>query len=178
MSVPEAGLRREARRAYELGRVERAARGALLLAPILAVSLYGCAAPGKSLACAAVLLAAVACFLWRGEGYAEGVRPGVIAGVVPLIVPALARAGGHLCAADVCLLFPTLCAAGGLAGGALLGALAPRLRPDRPAPFLVACSIASLMGAVGCVLYGYVGLGLMAAGLAAGAMPLLAARRA
>jgi hypothetical protein len=178
MNVPETGLQRQARRAYEQGRFERAARRTLLLPPILAVSLYGCAAPGEALACAAVLLAAVTFFLWRGQGYAEGVRPGVIAGVVPLLVPALARAGGHLCAADVCLLFPALCAVGGLAGGLLLGTLAPRLRPDRPAPFLVACCVASLTGAVGCLLYGFVGIGLMAAGLAAGAVPLLATRRA
>jgi len=45
-------------------------------------------------------------------------------------------------------------------------------------PFMVACSVASLMGGVGCLLYGFVGLGVMVAGMAAGTLGLVVLRRA
>ena len=45
-------------------------------------------------------------------------------------------------------------------------------------PFVVACIVAALAGAVGCLTYGLFGLAVMVVGLGAGSLPLLAARRA
>jgi hypothetical protein len=73
---------------------------------------------------------------------------------------------------------PIVCALGGLAGGILLGLMAPAPGAGRRVSFVVACAVAALTGAVGCLLYGLVGLVVMVAGLAVGATPLVAARRA
>ena len=178
MNTLDAGLVRRARRSYELGRFAAATRRALPLALPISLALAGCGAPREVLACGGALLAAVTLFLWHGQEYEAGVRPGVAAGLAPLLLPVVARFAGHPCPAGGCLLLPAVCALGGLAGGVLLGLLAPRPRAGRVVPFVVACSVAGLTGAVGCLLYGLVGLAVMGAGLAAGAVPLVAARRA
>jgi hypothetical protein len=178
MNTPEATLESRARRSYEIGRLAAGLRRALPLLLPIGVALAGCGAPGEVLACGCGLLVAVTFFLWRGQDYEAGVLPGVAAGMAPLLLPVLTRFTGHPCAGGPCLLLPAICAFGGLAGGVLLGVLAPRPRAGRVIPFVVACTVAALTGAVGCLLYGLVGLAVMAAGLAAGAFPLLAARRA
>jgi len=178
MNTFDAGLVRRARRAYELGRLAAASRRALPLALPISLALAGCGAPQEVLACGGGLLLAVTLFLWRGQEYEAGVWPGVAAGLAPLLLPVLVRFAGHPCRTGACLLLPAVCALGGLAGGVLLGLFAPRPRAGRVVPFVVACSVAGLTGAVGCLLYGLIGLAVMAAGLAAGAVPLVAARRA
>ena len=124
------------------------------------------------------LVLLVAFCQWRGQGYRRGVGPGLVAGFVPLLLPILAQGTEHVCASGGCLLFPTVCGVGGLLGGITLGMLAPRPRDGRAIPFVTACLIAGVAGSVGCLLYGLVGLGVMIAGLLAGATPVLAARRA
>jgi len=178
MNSLEARLEARARRAYETGRFHHAVQRAAPLVPLLALALLGCAPSHEVLACAGALLVVVTLLLWRGQEWGVGVGPGIVAGLLPLLFPSLVEAGGHLCISGGCLLLPVVCAAGGLLGGLLLGVLAPRPRPDGMVPFIVACSVASLMGAVGCLLYGLVGLVIMAAGMAAGTLSLVVFRRA
>jgi hypothetical protein len=178
MSAPDPSIERRLRAAYERGRLAAALRRGLLLAPVVGVALWGCAAAHDVLTTGVVLIVAVTALLWRGQEYGEGVGPGVAAGLVPLLVPVAIQSGGHAhCSSTACYILPAACALGGLIGGVLLGAVAPVPRPGRRVAFVVACSVAALMGAVGCLLYGLVGLVVMGAGLAAGATPLLAARR-
>jgi hypothetical protein len=95
-----------------------------------------------------------------------------------MLVPVVAQTAGHLCGAERCLLYPTICILGGLAGGVALGLFAPRPREARGVPLFAASLIAGLAGAVGCLLYGLIGVGGMAVGLLAGAVPVLATRAA
>ena len=177
MSTLEVGLEVRARRAYEKGRLTHAAGRVSPLVPLLALALLGCAPSHEVIACAAVLTVVITLLLWRGQDWGAGVGPGVAAGLVPLLFPILVEAGGHLCLPGSCLLLPAVCAAGGLLGGLLLGFVSPPPRPGRMVPFIVACSVAALMGAVGCLLYGLIGLAIMAAGLATGTAGLVALRR-
>ena len=178
MSGFDRHLEARARRAYELSRLAVASRRALLLVPLMALSLAGCAGRLEVLGCGALLLGTVTLLLWRGQDYGAAVMPGLIAGLTPLVLPPLAQLFGRGCAYGSCQILPSACALGGLAGGILLGILAPRPHAGRLTPFVATCSVATLAGAVGCLLYGLVGLAFMAAGLAMGALPLLAARRA
>jgi len=182
MDLPDparaATLKTRARRAYEAGRLGAALRRSLWLAPVVALAGLCCADPAGTIVCGVGLIAAVTFCLWRGESFRRGIRPGLLAGFIPMLVPLVAQAGGHLCGADRCLLFPTLCILGGLAGGVALGLLAPRPREAHGVPLFVASLIAGLAGATGCLLYGLIGLGGMAVGLLAGAVPVLATRAA
>jgi len=178
MSTLEARLEARARRAYERGRLRSAVVRALPLVPLVAVATVGCAAPREIILCGIVLLVAVTGLLWRGQDFAAGVGPGVAAGLLPLLLPVITRLTGHFCTTQSCYVLPVVCALGGLVGGVLLGVMAPAPRAGRRTAFVVACVVAALTGAVGCLLYGLVGLVVMGAGLAVGATPLLAARRA
>jgi hypothetical protein len=178
MSTPEARLAARARRAYERGRLRSAALRALPLVPLVGLATAGCAAPQEVLLCGAVLLAAVTGLLWRGEEYGAGVGPGVAAGLLPLLLPVATRLTGHPCSAAACYVLPVVCALGGLAGGILLGLVAPSPRAGRRVAFVAACAVAALTGAVGCLMYGLVGLVVMGAGLVVGVTPLVATRRA
>jgi hypothetical protein len=178
MADPDGVLSERARRAYEMGRLGAALRGSFLLLPAVGVALVSCSSPGPTLVSGAALVLLVAFCLWRGQGYRRGVAPGLVAGFVPLLLPILVHATGHVCVSGGCLLFPTACGVGGVLGGVALGIMAPRPRDGRAIPFVTACLIAGLAGSVGCLLYGFVGLGVMIAGLLAGATPILAARRA
>jgi hypothetical protein len=88
------------------------------------------------------------------------------------------QATGRTCEAGRCPVAPTACILAGLAGGAVLGLLAPRPREAHGLPFVTACLIAGLAGSIGCWIYGLVGLAAMAVGLVVGAAPALIVRRA
>jgi len=178
MGALESGFEARSRRAYEAGRLTHALRRVSLLVPLMALALLGCSPSPVVLFCAVSLIVGVTLLLWRGQEWSVGVAPGITAGLLPLLFPILAQVGGHLCTASSCLLLPAVCAAGGLFGGLLLGIVAPRPRSGRMVPFIVACSVASLMGAVGCLLYGLVGLVIMASGMATGTAGLVVLRRA
>jgi hypothetical protein len=178
MNAPEARLEARVRRAYERGRLRSAALRALPIVPLVALATAGCSSPREVIACGAVLLVAVTGFLWRGQEFGAGVGPGIGAGLLPLLLPVFSRACGHPCSAASCYVMPIMCAVGGLAGGVLLGVLAPAPHAGRRVSFVVACVVAALTGAVGCLLYGLVGLVVMGAGLVVGATPLVATRRA
>ena len=179
MDAPDVSLELRARRAYERGRLAAASIRALPLLAIVGIALAGCAETGEVLASGGLLLLAVIGLRWLGREWGTGVGPGVTAGLLPALMPAVIQAAGHsFCTRASCGVLPIACALGGLAGGVLLGMLAPRPRPGGQLSFVVACLVAALTGAVGCLLYGAIGLAVMAGGLAAGAAPLLVARRA
>jgi len=178
MDAPEDRLIERARRAYEVGRFWFAARRSALLIPVVALALLGCNRPAATLACGALLLLVVAVLLWRGREYGRGVTPGLAAGALPLLLPIVARASGHFCVSGACILLPSLCLIGGVSGGLALALLTPRPRDCQGIAFLAATLVAALAGSLGCLLYGFLGLAVMIAGLVAGALPVLALRRA
>jgi hypothetical protein len=168
-----------ARGAYERGRLASASGRALLLAPLPALAL-GCGCqPRTTLVAGALFIAAAAFCFWRGGDFRRGAVPGIAAGIVPLLAPSVCQAAcTHGCRPEMVAMMPLACGAGGLAGGLLLALLAPRPAVEGVRPFVVACILAMLGGAVGCLAYGAAGLAILIAGLSIGALPVLAARRA
>jgi hypothetical protein len=179
MDVPESALADRARRAYERGQVVSAGRRSLLLAPLPVLAL-GCGCqPRTTVIAGALFLAAVFFCYWRGGTFRRGAGPGIAAGLVPLLAPSLCQAAcTHGCSPQMMTWMPLACGAGGLAGGLLLAFVAPRPALEGGRPFLIACVIASLAGAVGCLAYGATGLVIMVAAFSIGALPVLAVKRA
>ncbi|HZN03570.1 MAG TPA: hypothetical protein VFD06_08260 [Candidatus Polarisedimenticolia bacterium] len=177
MATCEPALVARARHAYEGGRLTSAAVRTLALVPLPAVAL-GCGCQPRTVVIAgSIFLAAVGFCFWRGGDWRRGAIPGIAAGLVPLLTPAALQAGAHACRVDHCGLMTIACAAGGLLGGVLLAWLAPAPRSSGGLPFVVACVVAGLAGAIGCLAYGAIGLAVMTAGLAAGSLPALALRK-
>jgi len=175
-TAASSGLRRAARRAYEVGRwngaLARGAAGALLATPAFLI----CNRTPLAAAClsgfALVLVAARA----RGGPWWEGARTGAIAGILPCMVPGFLR----VFAQDLCaLLFSHgawICALGGAAAGAVLGL---RAGSARGAPFWAAALAAlGLAASLGCIPAGVMGFAGLATGMLAGAAPILVARHA
>ena len=109
-------LRKDALRAYEIGRLRSAARAAWVLVPATIVCALGTGA-GERCACLGVLLLTVAVFLrWRDRRGADNVRNGLLAGVLPMIAglavgrlaPGCARASLFSACTAVCLSFGIL----------------------------------------------------------------------
>ncbi|HEV8122052.1 MAG TPA: hypothetical protein VGQ67_13735 [Candidatus Polarisedimenticolia bacterium] len=173
----EAALLRGARRSYELGRLDRGLRRALLLTPVLFLPVACCVEPAVNVLCGLGLVAAVAFCLWRGESWGRGILPGLASGTAPLLVPLAMHATGHVCHGGRCLM-SSWCVLAGVAGGVVLGLFARRLRDAGGEGLVAASLVAGLLGSVGCLAYGLVGFAGMAAGMAAGALPILVLRRA
>jgi len=178
-ALPDAMLLARARRAYEMGRISAAMLRSVWLVPVLGLSLLCCSDPTWSLASGMGLIAAVTCCLWWGQAWGRGVWPGLIAGLVPMIAPLVMQMGGHCCSmGDRCYLYPGVCILAGIAGGVALALIAPRPREGHGVPFFAASLITGLAGAVGCLVYGLIGVAGMVLGLLAGAAPILVTRRA
>lgn len=167
-------FRGAARRSYERGRLAGSlARGA----GAFALALPGFFACGRTPLAAAflagfALVVAAGCF--RGEGFEEGVRAGVVAGILPCLLPAVLR----IVNPDLCdALFargPWLCAAGGIAAGAILGG-----RARAGAPFWGSAAVTlAFAAALGCIPAGAMGFAGLLIGVVAGGLPALAVRRA
>ena len=175
MIRPEA-LRREARRAYEIGRL----KGAFLRgAGACALGLPGYLAFGRTppaAACLAAFVLAVIVGRVLGRRIEEGVRAGVAAGVLPCLLPALAR----LLDGDLCrILFdrgPWLCAFCGLAAGVILGWRSRAA--GGPSFWIGAAATLAPAAALGCFAAGLMGSAGLLAGVVAGGLPALAMRRA
>jgi hypothetical protein len=165
-------LKATARRAYELGRLRRAAWTAT---PTLLISVLACFMSNRpiAVALAGVILCVTATLLhWRGRHLGRGVLPGVAAGLVPFAAAHAARLYGHLCTPEGCVsICVPACLAGGLVAGAAVVGVARRSERLR-ASWAPACGVAALTGALGCCCVGLGGLLALAAGLTAGAAPL------
>ena len=177
MTDPDAILAGRARRAYEGGRVRLGLRGAAAVVPMAVLSLVACGRPTATLAGALALTAVVFSAVWRGQDMARGARLGLAAGLPPLLLPVLVEATGHVCAPQLCILFPAACITGGLIGGVALG-LRGRKAGLSVGAFAVAGLVAGLTGSLGCLVAGAAGLLGLLFGLASGVTPVLVVRRA
>lgn len=173
----DALLLARARRAYEGGRVGLGLLMAAAVVPMAVLSFLACGRPAATLSGSLALVLVVATAVWRGQDAGRGARLGLLAGVPPLLLPAVVGATGHVCGADVCLLFPVACLGGGLAGGFLLGVLGVRAKLG-PTGIVIAGIAAGLAGSLGCIVAGAVGVGVLVLGLAGGLAPALALRKA
>jgi hypothetical protein len=165
-----------ARRSYEAGRWRLARRTLLLSLPMAGVSLAACRhlVVGVPLAAALVVVAAVLAL--RGGIAGRAAMPGLLAGLAPMLLPLTACVGCSLNGASVgSVCFPA-CVAGGLVGGAVLWTSAARVTMEgggRREFLLVAGTLASIAGALGCVVLGVGGVLAMMAALVASSAPAM-----
>ncbi len=169
------GLKIRARRAYERGRWSRSLMAAVAIPPAASLAFVRCAQPLESVVCSVALAALVAALLHRGQDWGRGARTGLVAGLAPFLFPIAIETFGS---PELCEQLPWFCAAGGLAAGVVLAARRRAPIADRRAYWTAAGLVTLLAGAVGCWLAGAAGLGGLALGLAAGAVPVLVARPA
>jgi hypothetical protein len=171
-------LKGRARLAYERGRWTRALIAAAPIPPVASLAFVRCAQPFTSVVCSVALALLVAVLLQRGRDWGRGARAGLVAGLAPFLLPIAIETFGS---PELCEQLPWFCAAGGVCAGLIL-ALALRRRGvpimDPRSYWMAAGLVTLLAGAVGCLLAGAAGLGGLALGLAAGAVPALVARPA
>ncbi len=167
-----ASLAARARRAYEIGRAEAAARTALAVVPMALIALPACGRPWATVANGALLYLACVALLWRGEEYGRAVVPGLAAGAAPLLLPLLARAAGQPCTVSV-----PFCFAGGVVAGVVVAWRAAGVHRRRAAFVVCGCLVAGAAGSLGCLYGGLAGLLGMAGGVVAGGAPVLAVAR-
>lgn len=178
MELTESALEARARRAYEGGRLAWGLKRAVVVAALAGLALPSCSNLAATAGCVVLLAFVVTALLWRGEELAEGVRPGLVAGLVPFVLPVVSQATGYFCSATVCLFLPTVCVAGGVVGGAALGAQGRRPFGDHLGFWISAVSVTAVLGSVGCLMAGLAGIAGLAVGLLLGAAPVLFARTA
>ncbi|HVE83841.1 MAG TPA: hypothetical protein VND93_13375 [Myxococcales bacterium] len=175
-------LRRQARRAYEAGRLRKALSVAALSIPLLLLAV-SCGA-GAHLSCLLEvgLVAAVVALVWRGEGFGAGAVPGLLAGALPLAGSLGLRYSVHGPAqhCDGCHVPFAACFtatfAGGLLAGAVIAVAAARLRPEwRSRAIGSAALVAALAGSLGCAFFGLTGMLGLWAGVALVGTPALIA---
>lgn len=172
----DALLLARARRGYERGRVGLGLLTASAVVPMAVLSYLACGRPAATVSGALALVVLVATAVWRGQDAGRGARLGLLAGVPPLLLPVLVGATGHLCGADVCLLFPFACLAGGLIGGLVVGVLGGRAKLGQSG-IVVAGVTAGLAGSLGCIVAGAMGVVVLVLGLVGGLAPALALRK-
>ncbi len=173
-------LARRARWAYEKGRLTRAlplgGYGGVLV--VCAVVLRSSAGPG-TLVLGAVFMALLVGYGWRGGVLGRAVVPGVLGGVLPLLVPPLVVASGHLCASGCRAFCLWACVGGGMLAGVLITRAALAVPAQGRGRFVLAAGVlATLCGALTCVLYGASGVIGVGTGLALASTPGLVLRRA
>ncbi len=173
----DGSLRKAARRAYERGRLRGALwRGAAVMA-IAFPGLQACNRSPLAIACLAGLGLVVLAGHVRGEGFAEGSRSGAIAGILPCLLPvAIGSLDPRACMLMMSSNGLWICALGGAAAGVLLGLRSGNARGSAFwAPAMAALALAA---SIGCLSAGAIGFAGLAAGVLAGATPVLVARRA
>jgi hypothetical protein len=162
-----------ARRSYEAGRWRLARRTLLLSVPMAGLSLAYCRHLVVGAPLAAVLVIAAAVLAWRGGVAGRAAIPGLLAGIAPMLLPLTACVGCSVCGAAVeGVCFP-VCILGGFVGGAVLWLTAARVQDGRREFLLVAGTIASIAGALGCVVLGVSGILAMVAALVASSAPAM-----
>jgi hypothetical protein len=161
-----------ARRAYELGRLRLGLRTALVVMPMIGLSLLLSTRPALSWSAGALLFALVAALSARGGAHGRAVVPGLLAGSLPLLLPALLRTSGHCCIGGACW---SMCMAGCIVGGLFAGVaigLVAASEPERSRFLLASTAIAGLAGALGCVMAGALGIAGMALAVLASSWPI------
>jgi hypothetical protein len=173
-------LARRARWAYEKGRLWRAlplgGYGVVLVA--CAAALQTNVGPG-TLGVGTLFTVLMVAYGWRGGVLGRAVVPGVLGGVVPLLVPPLVVATGHACASGCRAFCLWACVGGGVLAGVLITRAARAVPSDGRGRFVLAAGVlATLCGALTCVLYGASGVIGVGTGLALASTPGLVLRRA
>lgn len=155
-------------RHYELGRLRMAARIALVLAPIVAISLLEPIGREACACCAVLLLAAAVWLRFRSRSGMESVSTGLLAGSIPLAAalvlmrldPACATAG----LLSYCTGFSLLI--GGAAGAVV--ALRERGLVALSNHWLTAMGVAMLTASLGCMRLGLASVAGVALGMLVG----------
>lgn len=172
-----AEFRRRARRAYEWGRLRRAATRAWPALPLTALSAWLCHEPGTSIGIGATLFALTTGLCWYGRVASHAARAGLRAGAAAFAIPVVAF---HSLAPDCCT-FATMWIVNGLCGlgvGILLSIESTHMQTHRNPFLLLAGLAAALCGMLGCLLFGPMGLAGMAAGIVLSTAPVVIYRRA
>jgi hypothetical protein len=161
-----------ARHAYERGRVKLALRTLLLTLPMSALSVGCCQSLSLSLGLGGLLVAASALMVWRGGVAGRAATSGLVAGVAPVVLPLAMRACCSISGVGLryCL---SACALGGIIAGAVIWVAATREKDARKEFVLVAGTIATVAGALGCVVLGVSGVVAMTVALAALSTPAM-----
>lgn len=145
-------LESRARKAYEMGRLKRALRVLGVILPLVALSIYVCAAPESSVLVGSVLVVLAVGFLWRGEGWGRSVAPGLKAGVAAFLLPVTFHALGYCCRLDM---ETVLCLASGLTAGLVVGITGMRKDEDQRTTHLIGAGlIAAFAASLGCLALG------------------------
>lgn len=171
MERSELALRR-ARRAYEGAHVLAAARGLVIAAGILVLTVGLHRVTDASWLIAALLAATLATLGWRGGALRRGALAGVLAGLPPLIAPSIVFAlshGGHCPTCEMGATWPCLITCFGTSS--LLGMfVGHRAMVDAsPRRFAIAAiATAALTGMLGCGTTGLGGAAGVVLGLVAG----------
>ncbi|MCP3136085.1 hypothetical protein [Pyxidicoccus xibeiensis] len=172
-------LARRARWAYEKGRLVRAlplgGYGVVLM--LCAVMLSSRVSVG-TLVVGTLFTALLVGYGWWGGVLGRAVVPGVLGGVMPLLVPPVVIATGHVCASGCRAFCLWACVGGGMLAGVLITRAAVKLKEERMRFVFAAGALASLCGALTCLLYGMSGVIGVMTGLALASTPGLVLRRA
>lgn len=173
-TTTERALRRQARRAYELGRLRMALRDAWPVLPMVALSWWlSRTTPLVILSTGALLLVSVIGMRFRGGVYGQVVTPGLLAGIAPLLLPLVLRSSGHCCIGGACWSLCMLgCIGGGMFAGVSIGVTAAAQPQERWVFASAASLLASLAGMLGCTVIGTAGIIGMAAAVLATSLPV------
>ena len=179
MENETARMKANLRRAYELGRLRMALRPALLVIPMVALSLAFCHHAALTMAVGLGLFALAVAFGWRGRTDARAVLPGLLAGTVPLVLPMLLRGSGHCCVNGACWSMCMVgCVAGGLAAGIAVGLAAAIHATERWTFLVAATAVAGTAGILGCATAGTAGIAGMVLAVVATSLPVALVARA
>ena len=171
-------VKAKAKRAYELGRLRRSMRFAILPLPLMALSTELCGELVPVCLAGGALIAVIVFLAWRGQSYEAAIRPGLAAGLGAYALPFAGEMIGA-CTEGSMVLCASLCFLGGTITGAFLGARCLREELHRGRFLFSGCVIASLVGSLGCVLAGLGGVLGMVLGVTTISIPtVLLVRRA
>jgi len=164
-------------RAYERGRLVRAAGAALPVALVALVALTLSTRPLWTSSCGVALVAVSLLFFWRGQALGRAVVPGVLAGLVPMALAFGTMRFGHVCTSGGCVsLCVPVCSVGALLAGLWLARVS-RAKEHPRRGLAAGVAIALLTGALGCVAVGSGALVGLVLGIAVTATPVMLARR-
>jgi hypothetical protein len=164
-------LSHRARIAYELGQLRAALPAAASVVGLtVAVGLLG-RHPERASVLGAVLLAmTLGAAAWRRSA-TRALLPGLTASLFPVALPGLMYRTTVACGLHSIPLCLTTCAIAGWLASVVIVRSALRVQARRRVFLLVAGTTAALAGAMTCTEFGVIGLVLLAAGVAGGAVP-------
>ena len=167
-------LRRQAMRAYEVGRLRFAARVALVIIPFAVLCAQETGAYTKTAIIGGTLLLLAVILRWHSRGGVQAVATGLGSGAVPAFAALALCRFAPSCPPEVAL---GLCAGAGLLSGGIAGRSAMRRTAKARAPWTAAAIIAVLTAALGCIALGLSTVAGAAIGLTLGAVMVVGLQR-